>query len=150
MTRTHRHLGTAPRVARGFSFLEIMLVVLIIGIMTAIIGPKLAGKSDKARRVATIQQIDNIKTALQMFEMNVGRYPTTEEGIEALVRRPSGISEADWEQALEEIPLDGWKREFEYRCPGESGRDYDLVSKGSDENDPSDDITNAPRRTADD
>ena len=146
----HRHgllLARASSRSAGFSFLEIMLVVLIIGIMTAIVAPNFVGKGEKAKVAATRQQIENLKTALQMFEMTAGRFPTTEEGLEALVRRPSNISEADWEQSMDEVPLDGWRRDFVYNCPGEEGRPYDLISKGADENDPDDDITSFRKST---
>jgi len=141
MSRKGWALGRTSSRSAGFSFLEIMLVVMIIGIMTAVIGPRLVGRGEGARRTATRQQMENIKTALKMFEITIGRYPTTDEGLEALVTRPSSISEADWEKLMDDVPVDGWKRSFIYQSPGEEGRDYDLISKGRDENDPADDIT---------
>ena len=132
---------------RGFTFLEIMLVVVIIGILFSIVGPRLIGRADKARRHATKAQIGSIKTALSLYEMDIGNFPTTAEGLKALLERPSDVSEDLWD-----IPyLDGrsalkdaWKRELIYVCPGEHNKDsYDLYSKGKDNKEGTeDDITN--------
>lgn len=132
---------------RGFTFLEIMLVVVIIGILFSIVGPKLIGKAGKARKQATKAQMGNIKTALSLYEMEVGNFPTTAEGLKALFERPSDVSEDLWDgpylesrSALKDV----WKREFVYECPGEHNKDsFDLSSIGKD-NKPGteDDITN--------
>ena len=131
---------------RGFTFLEIMLVVVIIGIMVAIVGPRLVGKTEKAKVAATKQQMSSIKTSLQMYEMQTGDFPTSDQGLEALVNKPSGVSEDVWEPVMDEMPRDSWNQEFIYRYPGEHGRDYDLISKGADGREGTeDDITNYPK-----
>ncbi len=128
---------------RGFSFLEIMMVVMIIGILVAVVGPKILGKTDKARISATKLQLKNIRTALNDFEMTVGSLPTSDQGLEALVSRPSDIPEDQWEQKMEELPKDAWGEAFVYRCPGEGEREYDLFSKGKDRKESTEDDVNA-------
>ena len=129
--------------ARGFTFLEIMLVVMIIGIMLAIVGPRLVGKSKKAQITACKQQMENITTALKMFEMHTGAFQTTEQGLESLVTRPSGVAYDQWEQCQDKMPLDPWKQPFVYACPSEHGGDFDLSSPGPDKRPGTeDDITN--------
>ena len=124
---------------KGFSFLEIMLVVLIIGILVSIIGPQLLGRTGKAKIQATKAQLMNVKTGLTSYEMVVGDLPTTEQGLEALVTRPSEVDEADWEQQMEVFPRDAWREPFVYQSPGEGDKPYDLYSKGKDKKEGTDD-----------
>jgi general secretion pathway protein G len=128
---------------QGFSFLEIMMVVMIIGILVAVVGPKILGKTDKDRIQATKLQLKNLRTALNDFEMTIGSLPTTDQGLEALVRRPSDLPEDQWEQKMEELPKDAWGEAFIYRCPGEGEREYDLFSKGKDRKEGTEDDVNA-------
>jgi general secretion pathway protein G len=129
---------------KGFTFLEIMFVVVIIGILVSIVGPKLTGRSKKARVMATRATIKSLETALQTFEMNVGTFPTTEQGLEALIKCPSDVPEEDWDSSyLRIVPKDTFGQEFIYKCPGENNEDYDLYSKGPDRSeDTEDDIVN--------
>lgn len=139
------HVGRSPR---AFTLIEIMLVVVIIGILAAVIGPRLSGQSDKAKIQSTKASMKGVDTALGMFEVRASRYPTTEEGLEALITKPNDLSEDEWDGPYikdGQLPVDGYRREFIYRSPGESGREYDLVSKGKDgQEGTKDDITNAP------
>lgn len=132
------------RTHKAFTFLEIMFVVVIIGILAAIAVPRLVGGTTKARIGATKSNMKAIETALMTFEMKVGRFPTTEEGLKALVKCPSDVSEEDWDsQYLKEVPNDAWGEDFIYKYPGENNVDYDLASKGPDkQEDTEDDITN--------
>lgn len=119
----------------GFTLIEIMLVVVIIGILAATIGPKIAGKADTAKIQATKDQMKALETALGMFEVKATRFPTTEEGLNALVTKPGDLSDDEWDGPYmndKTIPMDAYKQEFVYKAPGESGRDYDLFSKGKD------------------
>jgi general secretion pathway protein G len=132
---------------KAFTFLEIMFVVVIIGILLSIVGPRLVGKSEKARVAATKMQMKNIMTALQQYEMHIGTFPTTSQGLKALFERPSDVSEDDWDGPYMDGGYEGlkdaWKHEFTYKYPGEHSKDYDLLSKGHDNQEGTeDDITN--------
>lgn len=131
---------------RGFTFIEIMLVVLIIGILTAVVVPRMAGQTDKARATSTKAQMESLKTALQQFELRAGRFPTTQEGLEALVKKPSDLTDDEWDKTMDSVPLDAWKQEFVYKSPGDDGRDFDLVSKGKDKQENTDDDITSYKR----
>lgn len=136
--------STVSAKRRAFTFIEIMLVVLIIGILMGIVVPRMVGQTRGAKIKACKASIHGISQALSQFEVNAGRFPTTQEGLQALVTKPSGLSDDEWAGPyLNEIPKDPWGQEFIYRSPGEHNADFDLVSKGPDkqENTP-DDITN--------
>ena len=123
------------RLNRGFTFLEIMFVVVIIGVLLAVAVPRLTGKTEKARIRATELQIRNISMALKEYEMEIGSFPQTNQGLEALIERPSGVSEEMWTEPFldsETLPKDSWNKEFHYRAPGEHHRDFDLWSAGPD------------------
>ncbi len=128
-----RKLKTSYTLKRGFTFMEIMFVVVIIGILLGLVGPKLVGKSKKAKISATEAQIKNFKTSLNTYEMNVGQFPTTSQGLKALIERPSDVDEDDWQGPyMEDIPKDPWKRDYIYKSPGEHSTDFDLASMGPD------------------
>ncbi len=133
---------------RAFTFLEIMFVVVIIGILLAVALPRFSGQTNQARMASTRLQMGNIRTALAQFEMHVGRFPDTREGLQALVVRPSSVSDELWEGPYldtegAELPMDSWRNAFNYRSPGENNRDYDLWSAGPDGREGTeDDITN--------
>ena len=131
---------------RGFTLIEIMLVVVIIGILAAVIGPKLTGRTQGARISATRTSIKNLQTVLGMFEINAGRFPTTEEGINALLEKPGDLTDEEWDGPyIQEWPKDSWSEDFVYRSPGDTNADYDLISKGPDKREGTDDdISNAP------
>jgi len=116
----------------GFTLVEMMVVVVIIGILGAIVVTSAVYYADKARINATKAQIDQIETALAGFKLETGRYPTTSEGIEALVRKPADFK-GDWpkEGFLPEMPKDGWGNDFVYVSPG-SQKAYDIISYGAD------------------
>jgi len=118
--------------------------VLIIGILMGVVVPRMVGQTKSAKIRACKASIRNIGVALSAFEVRAGRFPTTQEGLQALVTKPSSLSDDEWEGPyLNEMPRDPWGQEFIYRSPGEHNADYDLISKGPDkqENTP-DDIAN--------
>ncbi|MBX7244779.1 MAG: type II secretion system major pseudopilin GspG [Candidatus Sumerlaeaceae bacterium] len=118
---------------RGFTFIEIMIVVVIIGIIMSAAVPRMLGQTNHARTASTQATLSSIVTALGLFEAKAGRLPTTEEGLGALVRKPTGLSEDEWAGKLfPAVPCDAWKEEFVYRAPGDADMDYDLLSKGPD------------------
>ena len=120
----------------GFTLIEIMLVVIIIGILAAMAIPRLAGRSREARVAAGKADIEsNISTALDLYEIDNGTYPTTDQGLQALVSKPSSSPEpVNWNGPyLKRMPKDPWGNFYNYKSPGDQNkRDYDLSSSGSD------------------
>ncbi len=116
---------------KGFTFFEILVVITIIGLLAALVGPRLWGKISGAKQSAAKAQIELFGTALDAFRLDVGRYPTTEEGLKALREKPSGMENWRGPYLPKEIPLDPWKRSYVYRSPGQYG-DYDIISYGAD------------------
>ena len=115
----------------GFTLIEILVVIIIIGLLAALVGPRLFGKVSTAKLSAAKAQIELFGTALDTFRLDVGKYPTTEEGLKALREKPSGVEGWNGPYLPKEIPLDPWKRPYIYKSPGEHG-DYDLISHGLD------------------
>ncbi len=128
---------------KGFTLIELMLVVIIIGALVAMVMPRLTGRSEQARVVAAQADINaNIATALKLYELDNGGFPTTEEGLAALTARPG--SALSWKGPyIEKKPVDPWGREYKFRSPGEHRSDYDLYSVGKDGQDnTADDVKN--------
>jgi general secretion pathway protein G len=122
--------------AAGFTLIELMVVVVIIGILAGLIVPRIMGSDDKARDAKTKMQIESLETALKLYKLDNGNYPTTEQGLKALVEAPTaGNLPKNWRQGgyLEKgkVPKDPWGNEFIYICPGSHG-DFDLSSYGAD------------------
>jgi len=116
---------------KGFTLIEILVVVIIIGLLAALVGPKLFGKVGIAKQSAAKAQIELFGTALDTFRLDVGRYPTAEEGLKALREKPSGVEGWQGPYLPKEIPIDPWGTPYVYKSPGEHG-DYDLISYGLD------------------
>ena len=116
----------------GFTLIEIMVVMVIIGLLMALVGPNLIGRSEKAKSQAAAMQIERLGTVLDTFRLDVGRYPTTQEGLQVLVQRPMGVDRWDGPYLNKGVPKDPWDRPYIYRSPGEAGRPYDLYSLGAD------------------
>lgn len=118
--------------AAGFTLIELLVVLMILGLLAGLVGPRVlkymgGAKSDTARL-----QIEEFGAGLDLYHLEVGRYPTTEEGLEALSRAPAGVD--NWNGPYlkkKTIPMDPWGRPYHYRSPGENG-DYDLYSLGRD------------------
>ncbi len=115
----------------GFTLIELLVVMLILGLLAALVGPKLFGKVGKSKVKAAKAQIALLEDALDTFRLDVGRYPTTEEGLQALVEQPSGVEKWDGPYLKKKVPKDPWGHDYVYKCPGEHG-DYDLYSLGAD------------------
>lgn len=119
---------------KGFTLIEIMVVITILAILIALVAPKMVGRSDQARRVATKTQIKNIEGALQLYKLDNGIFPSTEQSLDALVHLPTiGIIPKHWQKEgyMAKIPEDAWDNPYVYVSPGTHGQ-YDLVSYGPD------------------
>lgn len=130
---------------KGFTLVEIMIVVVIMMCLAGMVVPRLSGRSEQSKIAATKVDIEaNIATALKLFELDNGFFPTTDQGLEALLRVPSKQPAAkNWNGPyLERIPLDAWGRPYIYKCPGTHGFDYDLYSLGRDNKESEDDVSN--------
>ena len=119
------------RKKQGFTLIELLIVIIIIGLLAALVGPKLFGKVSVAKLKATKAQIELFGTALDALRLDVGRYPTTEEGLKALREKPTDMNAWKGPYLPKEIPVDPWGRPYIYKAPGEHG-EYDLISLGLD------------------
>ena len=129
----------------AFTLIEIMLVVLIIAALSAMVVPRLTGRSEKAKVAAAKADIAaNLATALKLYELDNGQFPTTDQGLEALLSKPaSGVEAENWNGPyIEKKPIDPWGRPYVYSSPGDHRSDYDLYSKGKNSNKDDDDVTN--------
>jgi general secretion pathway protein G len=116
---------------KGFTLLELLVVMIILGLLAALVAPKFFSHVGKAKTKAAKTQIELLGTALDTMRLDVGRYPTTEEGLNAL-REDSGISRWEGPYLPKSVPKDPWQRPYIYSYPGENGSEYDIFSYGSD------------------
>lgn len=117
--------------SRGFTLLELLVVIVIIGLLTAIVGPRYFSQVGKSEQGTAKAQIDALSKALDAYRLDTGRYPTTEQGLEALVTKPNDESKWNGPYMQKKIPPDPWGRPYIYRTPGQ-GADFDLASYGKD------------------
>jgi general secretion pathway protein G len=121
-----------PRIARGFTLIEILVVVVILGILAAIVVPKVMERPGEARVVRAQQDIRGIASALGLYKLDNFVYPTTAQGLDALVNKPSGQPDApNWKGYLDNLPKDPWGRPYQYQSPGQHGA-FDVFSWGAD------------------
>ena len=120
----------------GFTLIELMVVIVILGLLAGVIIPRFMGETDKAKVATTKMQIASLESALKMYKLDNGSYPSTEQGLQALVEAPAaGNLPKNWRKGgyLEKgkVPKDPWKNDYIYICPGSHG-DFDLSSYGAD------------------
>ena len=115
----------------GFTLVELLVVMVILGLLVALVAPNYIGRVDSAKRDAARAQIENLGAALDMFRLDTGRYPSSQEGLAALRQRPSGSERWDGPYLKKDVPRDPWGNEYVYRSPGEREA-YELISHGSD------------------
>lgn len=132
--RTQRNHPPRRDARAGFTLLELMVVIVILGLLAALVVPKLIGQSEKAKQTAAHVQIKSLEQALQLFKLDNGFYPSTEQGLAALVRAPEvGRIPKNYRQGgyIDRIPNDPWGSPYAYLSPGAHG-DYDISSYGAD------------------
>jgi general secretion pathway protein G len=119
---------------RGFTLIEIMVVVVIIGLLAAVIVPQVVDKVDQARVAKAKQDIASLETALTMYRLDNSRYPTTDQGLGALSTQPTDPSIRNWRPGgyIKRISKDPWGNDYQYVYPGTRGGEYDLYSLGAD------------------
>ena len=125
----HPHPATRP--ARGFTLLELLVVMVIIGLLAGYVGPKLFAQIGKSESKVTRAQIDALQKALDQYRIDTGRYPATDAGLAALVQRPADEPRWAGPYLAKAVPADPWGRAYLYTAPGQHG-DYDLLSYGRD------------------
>ncbi len=118
-------------VSQGFTLIELLVVMVIIGLLAALVAPRFIRQEEKAKVKAARAQVELLGTALDTLRLDAGRYPTTQEGLEALRRRPGGLEGWDGPYLKKDVPMDPWRKPYIYRSPGQNGA-YDLISHGAD------------------
>lgn len=121
---------------RGFTLIEIMVVIVILAMLAAFVGPKLLGRTDEAKVKTTRIQVKGLESALKLYKLDNGTFPTTEQGLSALVTKPTvGVVPKSYREGgyleSKSVPKDAWGNDYVYVSPGEHG-DYDLSSYGAD------------------
>lgn len=117
--------------SKGFTLIELLIVMVIIGLLAALVGPSLFKKVGGAKTGSAKAQIELLGTALDSYRLDVGDYPTTSQGLEALREAPEGVERWDGPYLKKSVPNDPWGRKYEYKAPGDHG-EYDLSSLGKD------------------
>lgn len=130
-TRPLRSARTALQ--RGFTLIELMVVLVIIGVLAALVVPNVIDRADDAKVQAARVDVNNLAQALKLYKLDNGRYPTSAQGLQALVAKPAdGPVPANWKPYLDKLPSDPWKQPYQYLQPGVRSADFDVFSLGAD------------------
>ncbi|MEO8740970.1 MAG: type II secretion system major pseudopilin GspG [Casimicrobiaceae bacterium] len=127
-----QHRASPRRNSRGMTLIEILVVLVLIGVVMGIVGGNFIGQGENAKRKAAKIEIEQIGQTLDLFKLEIGRYPTSQEGLQALLTAPTGVNNWNgpyWKKAT--LPKDPWGNEYKYSAPGQHGA-YDIISLGSD------------------
>ena len=126
-----RSLNQAMKNQAGFTLVELIVVVIIIGLLAGLVVPQFIKQEEKATAKAAKAQIELFGTALDTFRLDVGRYPNSQEGLSALMQKPGGVDRWDGPYLRKDLPPDPWGKPYVYKSPGDHGV-YDIISYGAD------------------
>ena len=131
-TRTFPLQAVRRRISAGFTLIELMVVLVIIGVLAALIVPNVLDRADDARATAAKTDVNNLMQALKLYKLDNQRYPTAEQGLQALLVKPTtGPIPSNWKSYLDKLPNDPWGRPYQYLNPGIKG-EIDVMSFGAD------------------
>jgi len=128
---THSRAVPRPVRATGFTLIELLVVVVIIGLLAGLVAPRYFSQVGKSNVSVARAQMDSLGKALDQYRLDVGAYPSTEQGLQALVAKPDGVERWEGPYLQKQVPADPWGRPYQYKAPGDHG-DYDLLSYGAD------------------
>jgi len=120
---------------KGFTLLEMMVVIMIIGLLASLIVPNILGNKDKADQKKAVADITALENALEMYRIDNGNFPSTSEGLEVLLQEPSNLKKQETYRAggyIKRLPKDPWHHSYNYRFPGENGEEVDIFTYGAD------------------